>query len=43
MTMEMFRTAEPALADLTDPEVGAFLARLSSIASRVGSLQHRQH
>jgi acetylornithine/succinyldiaminopimelate/putrescine aminotransferase len=43
MTMEMFRTAEPALADLTDPEVGAFLARLSAIASRVGSLQHRQH
>lgn len=42
MTMEAFRAAEPALADLTDQEAGAFLSRLMVIASRVGSLQHRQ-
>jgi len=42
MTMEAFRKAEPALADLTDQEAGAFLSRLMVIASRVGSLQFRQ-
>lgn len=42
MTIETFRKAEPALAELTDGEAGAFLSRLMLIASRVGSLQHRQ-
>jgi acetylornithine/succinyldiaminopimelate/putrescine aminotransferase len=41
MTMEMFRKAEPALAELTDVEAGAFLSRLMVIAHRVASLQHR--
>jgi len=35
------RATEPALAELTDAELGAFLSRLMVIASRVGSLQHR--
>ena len=42
MTMEALRKAEPALADLTDQEAGAFLSRLMLIASRVGSLHLRQ-
>ena len=42
MTMDGFRKAEPALAELTDPEAGAFLSRMMVIASRIGSLQHRQ-
>lgn len=41
MTMELFRKAEPGLADLTDAEAGAFLSRLMVIAHRVASLQHR--
>jgi acetylornithine/succinyldiaminopimelate/putrescine aminotransferase len=41
MTMELFRKAEPGLAELTDAEAGAFLSRLMMIANRVGSLQYR--
>jgi acetylornithine/succinyldiaminopimelate/putrescine aminotransferase len=42
MTMELFRKAEPGLAELTDAEAGAFLSRLMVIANRVASLQHRR-
>jgi acetylornithine/succinyldiaminopimelate/putrescine aminotransferase len=42
LTLEAFRRAEPALAELSDAESGAFLSRLALIASRIGSLQHRQ-
>jgi acetylornithine/succinyldiaminopimelate/putrescine aminotransferase len=42
VTLDKLRAIEPALADLTDAEAGAFLSRLMVIASRIGSLQHRQ-
>lgn len=40
--LNAIRTAEPALAELTDGELGTFASRLTVIDRRVGSLQHRR-
>jgi hypothetical protein len=42
LTMETFRMAESALAELTGQAAGAFLSRLMVISNRVGSLPHQQ-